>query len=102
MSRQIALSLQTQDGGERRGWRGVYKGGRDGYKRSDWTNTAVPGSDSDSFMFVVGLVVGGKITEMLGLVLADRNLNLRFLTARFQDAEVVRFELSMDMMTGAL
>lgn len=63
MSRQIALSLQTQDGGERRGWRGVYKGGRDGYKRSDWTNTAVPGSDSDSFMFVVGLVVGGKITQ---------------------------------------
>ena len=39
---------------------------------------------------------------MLGLVLADRNLNLRFLTARFQDAEAVRFELSMDMMTGAL
>ena len=63
MSRQIALCLQTQDGGERRGWRGGYKGGRDGYKRSDWTNTDVPGSDSDSFMFVVGLVVGGKITQ---------------------------------------
>lgn len=88
--------------GERRGWRGGYKGVRDGYKRCDWTNTAVPGSDSDSFVFVAGLVVGGKITEMLGLVLADRNLNLRFLTVRSQDAEAVRFELSMDMMTGAL
>lgn len=88
--------------GERRGRRGGYKGGRDGYKRRDWTNTAVPGSDSDSFVFVAGLVVGGKITEMLGLVLADRNLNLRFLTVRSQDAEAMRFELSMDMMTGAL
>lgn len=39
---------------------------------------------------------------MLGLVLADRNLNLRFLTARSHDAEAVRFELSMDMTTGAL
>lgn len=88
--------------GERRGRRGGYKGGRDGYKRRDWTNTAVPGSDSDSFVFVAGLVVGGKITEMLGLVLADRNLNLRFLTVRSQDAEAMRFELSMNMMTGAL
>lgn len=93
--------MQTQDRGERRGWRGGYKGRRDGYKRSDWTNTAVPGSDSDSF--VCSWVGGGQEnhTEMLGLVLADRNLNLRFLTARSQDAEAVRFELSMDM-TGAL
>lgn len=52
----------------------------------------MPGSDSDSFVFVAGLVVGGKNhTEMLGLVLADRNLNLRFLTARSHDARAVRF-----------